>query len=137
MDVAGWPEPVVDLYATLLSWGFRVLATRRGGMGGIEVEMAGLVTDRSRKVSAAVNINADRGIWMLTLSFGDMNRGITPGAWKAYLDGESMEERSLAEQVSFIRDRIHEMAAAVKRNPKVESELIRVGDDFMRRKLGL
>jgi hypothetical protein len=106
-------------------------------MGGIDVKMAGIVTDQSGKMPTTVNISADRGVWMLTVSFGDMSRGITPGAWKAYLDGESMEELSLAEQETFIQARIQEMAAAVNRDPNAESELIRVGEDFMRRKLDL
>lgn len=137
MDVTGWPGPIAALYTTLLSRGFEVVSEQQGAMGGVDVVMSGTISDRSRTVPAFVNINADRGRWMVTAKFAEMSRWITTAAWKARLDDEPMAEQDHAEQTAFIRDRIREMATAVDRDPDIESALIRIGEDFMRRKLGL
>jgi hypothetical protein len=106
-------------------------------MGGLDLVLAGSLLGEPAGLPGYVRINADRGHWSLTLRFGRMTRWITPEAWRSYLDRVPMEIQGMEQRVSFVEHRVNDMARAVRNDPDVESTLVGIGEEYMRRKLGL
>lgn len=136
MDVSDLPPPVAALRDGLVAAGFAVISDVRGSMGGADIVLSGSVAGWSGDVPAHVNLNADRGRWSVSLRFGAMSRWITAAAWRSYLDGTPMRLEELEEQASFVGDRLREMADAYGTDPDAEATLVRIGREFMRRRLG-
>jgi hypothetical protein len=130
------PSVVDDLYAVLRSEGFEVVEDRRGGMGGLQMTLRGRVPGAEASSEAEVEIAADRGNWTVALRFAGMSRFFDPRVWAAHLDGSEIGEPDVAEQARFVGSRLVDAAGAVEADAGLESELIRLGEEYMRRRLG-
>jgi len=137
LGVRNTPSVVDDLYALLRSEGFGVVDDRRGGMGGLIVTLDRPVLGSAEYPRAQVQIAADRGQWTVALKFAGMSRFIDPRVWVAHLDAAPIGEPDVGQQAAFVGERLVEAAEAVKANPAIESLLVRLGQDHMRRRLGL
>jgi hypothetical protein len=114
LDISAAPESVVDLYELFRSSGFEVLSEKTGGMGGLDIVLAGAMPGMSADVPVFVNFNADRGHWTVAVRIGDMKRWIDVESWKSYLDCVSVDGLTIDEAAAFIKDRIRDMVAAVQ-----------------------
>ena len=137
LGMADIPSVVDDLYATLLAEGFEVVEERRGGMGAVLVRLRGRVPGSITHPAADVQISADRGQWTVALRFNGMSRFIDPRVWAAYLDAAPIDEPDVGQQAGFVATRLVDAAEAVHADPGLEAELVRMGEEYMRRQLGL
>lgn len=135
--MADTPSVIDDLYDSLLAEGFEVVEDRRGGMAALHVVLIGPVPGAASYPSAAVQISADRGHWTLALRFNGMSQFIDPRVWAAYLDDGAIDEPDVGQQAGFVATRLVEAAEAVKYDPALEPKLVRMGEEHMRRQLGL
>lgn len=137
LGMADTPSVVDDLYATLLAQGFEVVEERRGGTGAVLVTLRGPLAGSIRHPSADVQISADRGQWTVALRFNGMSRFIDPRIWVAYLDDAAIDEPDVGQQAGLIATRLVDAAEAVHADPGLEAQLVRLGEEYMRRQLGL
>lgn len=127
---SGDPEPVVALVEHLNRSGFKLVRESRGGMGGVFMIYEGTIGG----VPASVQINADRGRWQVLFKVGDMADWTTTDVWEAYLDGTEVGTREeLSQQVEFVVTRAADAAAAFLASPGLETELVRIGREYMER----
>lgn len=131
MNAVGVPRAVDDLRVKLVDLGFRVDSEQRGGMGGLEQIFAGEVSG----TRVYVRITSDRGHWVIQLRADPMSAWIIPSVWIAYLDNREVEAMSIDEQASFVSEKIGEVVPLVTTIAGLEGRLIRLGEDYMRRRL--
>lgn len=131
MNAVEVPQAVDDLRAKLVDLGFRAGSEQRGGMGGLEQIFASEVSG----VRVYVRITADRGHWIIQLRVDPMSAWIIPSVWIAYLDKREVKELSIDDQASFVSERIGEVVTLVTTIAGLEGRLIRLGEDYMRRRL--
>jgi hypothetical protein len=117
------PASVDALIDHLTSVGFQLVHEDRGGMGGVLLIYQGAVDG----LPAAVEIAADRGQWQLVVKFDGMYKAKLPEVWAAYLDGGDAHDMAVDDQATFIRDRLHEAAAAFRRDPEADDKLTAIG----------
>lgn len=126
-----FPAAIQQLYVWLVGHGFTVVSDRRGGMGGVLLTLTG----RSGPGPAAwIEISGDRGQWVIKLRFDGMSRYIATQSWAAYLDSVGISEPDIEHQATFVESRLNEAALAYMANPDIESDLVRLGEEYMRRK---
>lgn len=136
LGMSDTPSIVDDLYDLLLSEGFVVIEDVRGDMGGLLLTIKGPVSDADRS-EAEIQISADRGHWAIGLRFEGMSRFIDPRVWAAYLNQTPIGEPDVDRQASFVAERLADASKALKANPDLEGNLVRLGEDHMRRRLGM
>lgn len=129
MSVTDLPPPVAELLGQLGAAGFRPVSDVRGGMGGVRQVLRG-------PDGAEVEVSGDRGTWMLLLGVAGQVGRTPPEAWIAHLDGGEVQAPDLDRQVAFLRDRWPEAVAAARADPGLDALLTRLGEDYMRRRLG-
>jgi hypothetical protein len=137
MDLPGFPPSIAELYSFLIDSGFEVAKEAHGGMAGSRRLLAGVVSTISGPVDVRFEIISDRGQWSVSFKLDDMVKPIIPAVWEACLDREELRDPDLVEQVSFVRSRLEEAASAFKARPDIEIELVRIGESYMRKRLGL
>lgn len=130
------PSVIDDLFEVLRSEDFEVVEDQRGGMGGLRVVLRGPVLGVETSPDAEVEIVADRGRWTVALRFVGMSRFIDPRVWAAHLDGREIGEPDVAEQARFVGSRLVDAASAINADAELESKLVRLGEEHMRRRLG-
>jgi hypothetical protein len=130
------PAVLDDLYGVLLAEGFEVVENRRGGIGGLQVTLRGPM-DSAGMPQSEVQISADCGHWTVGLRFAGMTRFIDPRVWTAYLDGTPIAEPDVSDQARFVGTRLSDAASVAAINRDIESELVQLGEDYMRRRLGM
>jgi hypothetical protein len=69
------------------------------------------------------------------LDLGDVSF-IDPRVWAAHLDASAIGESDVGLQATFVANRIIDAAAAFDADPGLEAKLLRLGEDYMRRRLG-
>ena len=100
-------------------------------MGGVSLTLTG----RSGPGPAAwIEISGDRGQWVIKLRFDGMSRYIATQSWAAYLDSVGISEPDIERQATFVESRLNDAVLAYMANPDIESDLVRLGEDYMRRK---
>lgn len=122
------PPTVSSVLDILNDLGFRVVEQREDGTHN---RLFILARDECR-----VRLLSDRGEWSLAVAFG-AGEWIHPDVWEAYLDKFPLagDLSDLAHQIRFLRQRFDEISAAS--SPDVEDELAAIGEEYMRRRLGL
>ncbi|MGI8808356.1 MAG: hypothetical protein ACR2KK_11025 [Acidimicrobiales bacterium] len=103
-------------------------------MGGLEVTLDGPVPGSADYPRAQVRISADSGHWMLALRCTGMSCFIDPRIWVAHLDAAPIGEPDVGRQAAFVGERLVEAAEAVAADSSIESTLVRVGQDHVRRR---
>jgi hypothetical protein len=132
-----FPTPVAEMCAELAGRGFDILEDRHGAADGVMLVLQGPVKVGAEWVEAFVRISADRGRWSVAVRFEDTSRWVWTQSWAAFLDGCEPGEPDLERQVTLVRDRLAEAAAAVRAEPGSEHELNRVAENHLRKRLGL
>jgi hypothetical protein len=117
------PASIDALINHLTSSGFQLVHEDRGGMGGVLLVYEGSVDD----LPATVEITADRGQWQVGVKFDAMRKAVLPEVWTAYLDGGDAHDMPVDDQATFIRDRLHDAAAAFRRDPEADNKLTAIG----------
>ncbi|WP_027342038.1 hypothetical protein [Hamadaea tsunoensis] len=130
MSDVGTPQAVEDLRVRLGELRFRLESEYAGGMGGLEQIFAGTVGGTGIRV----RITADRGHWVIQLQVDPMSAWIVPGVWIAHLDDTEVEYLTIDEQAAFTAERIGELPPAAATIGGLEGRLIRMGEDYMRRR---
>ena len=126
-----FPDAVQELYIWLVGHGFTVASDRRGGMGGVLLTLTGQI---GLWPAAWIEISGDRGQWSIKLRFDGMSRYIATQSWAAYLDSVGISEPDVQRQAAFLENRLSDAALAYMANPTVESDLVRIGEEYMRNK---
>lgn len=130
------PRPVGELCSDLAGQGFNVLNQQQGA-GGLLLELQGPVKAGAQWVEACVRISAERDHWSISVRFEHMSRWIWAQAWEAYLDGVGLGEPDIHRQVAFVRTRLPDAGLLAYSEPATERDLIRLTDDYLRKRLGL
>lgn len=131
------PRQVAEMCADLAGQGFDILHEQRGITGDLLLVLQGPVRAGDKWVETFVKISSDRGHWSIAVRFGDMFRWIWTQNWEAYLDRVEPGEPDVARQTAFVRYRLAEAADAIQSEPGVEDKLIRLTENYLRRRLGL
>ncbi len=137
MDTSMFPDSLAELYESLTSGGFKIYHELRGGMGGIELELQGSVLAKVSRVPTYIRISADRGHGALEIKFNGMTQWTTAGVWDAFLRNVPMEHQDLDQQTQYIQSNIHKMADDFLDTPHIESSLLRIEEEYMRKQLGV
>ena len=126
-----FPDAVQRLYIWLVGHGFTVASDIRGGMGGVLLTLTGQI---GLGPAAWIEISGDRGQWSIRLRFDGMSRYIAIQSWAAYLDSVGISEPDVQQQAAFVENRLSDAALAYMANPTIESDLVRIGEEYMRNK---
>jgi hypothetical protein len=126
-----FPDAIQELYVWLLDQGFQLESDERGGMGGAVLVLSGRTGPGP---IAWIEISGDRGHWVISLRFEGMSRYIAVQAWRAYIEGVDITQISISEQVVFVSAHLNDAAIASVANPSIEAGLVRIGEEYMRRK---
>jgi hypothetical protein len=127
------PGAVAGLYRTLLDRGFEVVREQHGGMGGALVVLRGNVAG----TPVEVQISGDRGHWSVGFLFEGMEQPQAPWVWEHYLDGGELAPSDAERQADFVADRLDEVAAVLRSEPDAVRTVSRIGQNYMRRRLGM
>jgi hypothetical protein len=100
-------------------------------MGGVLLTMTG---HSGPGPVAWVEMSGDRGHWAIGLRFDGMSRSIPVPSWAAYLHSAEVRDGSAERQAAFLESRLDDAALAYLANPLVESQLVSLGEEYMRRK---
>lgn len=124
------PPAVVQLVNWLIEDGF-VLVHRQSS--GVANQFA-----QYRGGGRSVSVTADRGDWSLTAGLSEMGTEFHPDEWEAWLDRFDLagELSPLDHQVSFLTGRWASAIALAQANPMAESEIRKIGSDYMFRRFG-
>jgi hypothetical protein len=131
MGVMGTPEAVTRLRDHLTERGFKITTERCGDMGGSEAVFAGAVDGQA----AFVRITSDRGHWALEVRIHPVTVWIAAFIWDAYLERRGVSLTSIDEQATTVTTRLDAMANAAASTPGLEAALVRMGVDYMGRRL--
>lgn len=132
------PPELHELVGFLIGLGFQVARDQSGGMGGRLLCLHGEVATGQDLMSVDVEVSGDRGHWATAVRVPG-TRQITPGVWMEVLDGVALErqteeQRSLAHQARYLRDRLVDMAVRVQEEPGIGATLERIGREYMRKR---
>jgi hypothetical protein len=128
MDPDDFPENIRGFLRWLEGTGFTVTEERGEGMVNRRVVLG--------NEELSVEIVADRGEWSIALAFSP-DRWMHPDVWESYLEGFPLagDPSSLDHQIEFVQRNLSRIAATA--SPQVEDELARIGEEYMRRRLGI
>ena len=128
MNADDFPEDIRGFLRWLEGSGFTVMEERGEGSVNRRVVL--------RNEDLGVEIVADRGIWSIALA-SSPDRWIHPDVWESYLEGFPLagDPSSLEHQIDFVQRNMPRIAATA--SPEVEEELGRIGEEYMRRRLGI
>jgi hypothetical protein len=128
------PPEIQELVRFLSSEGFTEQAVRTGGMGGVYLQLKGEVREDGGAQVAWVEISGDRGALTILVKMTGMSEFIAPMVWRAKIDDIPVQKMSMPEQAEFVRYRLRDIAAAVRDDPSIQAELLRMGSDYMHKK---
>lgn len=122
------PDTIKILSDWLYRRGFAVLEQRADG---VHHQLLVLARDQWK-----VRLLNDRGDWSIAVAFGD-GEWIHPDVWEACLENFPLagELSGLDHQVEFLQQRLPDMKSVA--GPEVERELRHIGEEYMRRSLGI
>ncbi len=126
-----FPDSIQRLYIWLLDHGFQLVSDDRGGMGGVLLTLTG---HTGIGPAAWIEVSGDRGHWAIRLRFEGMSRYIAVQVWSAYIDNVSITAPDIDKQAAFIEGRVGDAAMAYMANPDIETDLTRIGEQYMRNK---
>ena len=106
-----------------------------GGMGGHHLVLVGKAGTPPGSVT--VDLSGDRGHYALQISAGSMTRLIDSRVWQAWLDASPISSPDIVSQVAFVVGRLDELADAANADEEIEGRLVRLGENHMRRLLGM
>jgi len=98
-------------------------------MGGVQLIYEGAIDE----LSAAVEINAGRGLWQRLLKFDGMDGFTTAEVMAAYLDVAEVVDGDVEFEAAFIRERGAEAAAAFRRDGDAAETIAEIGRAHMKR----
>jgi hypothetical protein len=128
MNTSNFPQAVGKLYEWLVSQGFSVVEEREDGS---QNRLVVLERDKCR-----IRLLTDRSECSVAVSFSGRD-WIHPDVWESYLDDFPLagDLSALEDQVRFLMKRLMEITQ--RASPDVDAELLRIGDEYMRRRLGV
>ncbi|MEW2398517.1 hypothetical protein [Streptomyces sp. NPDC046862] len=126
-----------ELSEWLLGHGFSIMEEVRetGGFENVWIRFAG--------EGCEVQLLRERGKWGITLSPPSGDPRLAPQIWRYYIDNSALEE-TLAErgepfetEVSFVRNRLHEVIAAAQSDENIGDRLTEINWTIIKDSLGL
>lgn len=125
------------LYHTMTERGFTVTHQQHGGMGGAVIVLDGAVSDNGDPVPVQVRLSGELGEWTVEFKLAGMADFQGSWVWLYHLDGEELGPTSIERQAEFVADRLPDVARALRADPGLEQKLSQLGQNYMRRQLGL
>lgn len=125
-------ETATELIVATASWlrakGFRVAQQRKDDGFNQLLELS--------REPLRVRFICDRGLWSVAISVSG-SRWNLPDAWKAYLSGASFSDEvpDVTEQLRILRDSLDDIAETAGDRPEAETEVSRLSNEDMRRRL--